>query len=131
VTAAEPSVLADAARRRQQDVTRRIVEAIATVKHRGEAATVAAVSREARVSRTSIYARPNLLEQLHSQPPQRVVATAAPTGERPALLRRLEVSQQRNRKLHEENDRLRRELARALGEVRRLRHEAASLAPSC
>lgn len=115
--------LAAAAKQRQHAVTARIQVAVQELESEGLALTVSSVARRAQVSRTSIYAREHVVCQLKSVNSRELPkARQARTDEErhTALLRRLAASQSRNRILLDEVSRLRTELAKALGEVRRI-----------
>lgn len=112
-------VLLQATQARQAGTTVKIKRAIAELRRDGLLVTVAAVSRTAGVSRTSVYARPDLIDAARrSNPPapqQTPAGAQAPTSTA-SLRRRLEASQARNRRLTEEISRLRIELAHLLGQ---------------
>src|SRR6266699_1029327 len=113
-----------AARLRAQQTRQRAVTALRRMDAAGQHITFDAVSREAGVSRSWLYAQEDLrteierLRQRHSAtssaqvPPQRQRASDT------SLLRRLEAATARIRQLETDNQQLRDALARALGERR-------------
>ncbi len=112
-----------AAQRRSQDAHRRATTALRRMDNAGAAITFDAVAREAGVSRSWLYSQPDLrgvIERLRDRQrpasgrglPDRQRGTDA------SLLRRLELAAQRVRELEQDNKRLRRALAEALGERR-------------
>ena len=97
------------------------------------------------VSRSWLYSQPGLpadIERLR-EATQRAPTAAVPAAQRTSdasMLRRLQAAQARNRQLSEDNQRLRRQLAHALGDQRaeqlgtasnngRLRHSSATIGP--
>lgn len=115
-------VLRQAARARELKTTERILEAIADLRSQGLPITVTAISRIAGVSRTSVYARPELLQSAQRHDPHRprtVGLAGRDTSDSASVVgirRRLEASQTRNRRLQADNDRLRLELSLLLSE---------------
>jgi hypothetical protein len=89
----------------------------------GGAVTFEIVAKTAGVSRSWLYTQPDIraeIERLRSRH-QRAPAQPVPARQRttdPSLLQRLEIANARNRELAEDNQRLRRQLAQALGELR-------------
>ncbi|TKJ18081.1 DUF6262 family protein [Blastococcus sp. CCUG 61487] len=126
-----------ATQRRSQATHRRAAAALRRMDNAGVAVTFDAVAREAGVSRSWIYTQPDLrgeIERLRDRqrPTSGRVLPDRQRGTDASLLRRLELAAQRIRHLEEDNKRLRRALAEALGERRadtpsRPRHDA--LAP--
>jgi Family of unknown function (DUF6262) len=90
----------------------------------GQRITFDAVSREAGVSRSWLYAQEDLraeIERLRARHPATPPATVPPQRQRASdssLLRRLEAATTRIRRLEADNQHLRDALARALGERR-------------
>ncbi len=120
--------LAEAAQQRRLDRIERVQAVLQALKREGGAVTVAGVAAWARVSRTFLYdeAQAPLLARL------RELANKQPTRGRPALPDHQRITtkshetvvralRDANRKLNEENERLRNELAVALGQLRDLR----------
>jgi hypothetical protein len=117
-----------AAARERTDQTRgRALTALRRLDATGTPITFEAVAREADVSRSWLYAQPDLRAEIQElrtpsqpkspapQPPQRQRATDA------SLLRRLEAATERIRRLEEDNHQLREALAEALGAARTTR----------
>lgn len=123
-----PSHLAEAAQQRRLDCIARVQAVLEALERDGGAVTVAGVAARAKVSRTFFYdaAQATLLARL------RDLASNQPATGRPALPDHQRIStkshesvvralREANRKLHVENERLRNELAVALGQPRDLR----------
>ena len=112
-----------AARRRRELTRAKAVQALRTLAADGAQVTFETVARTAAVSRSWLYAQPDIraeIERLRSTSP-RASATPVAASQRASdasLRRRLEAATQRNRTLAEENRHLREQLARALGEAR-------------
>ncbi|MDX2528312.1 DUF6262 family protein [Streptomyces europaeiscabiei] len=122
------SHLTQAAQQRRLDCIERVQAVLATLERDGGAVTVASVAARAGVSRTFLYdnAQAPLLARL------RDLASKQPATGRPALPDHQRITtkshetvvralRDANRKLNEENERLRNELAVALGQLRDLR----------
>jgi len=113
-----------AARRRAEQTRERAVSALRRLDATGARVTIDAVSREAGVSRSWLYAQPDLrteIDRLHQRHPTTPTAAVPPQRQRasdPSLLRRLEAATARIRQLEADNRQLRDALARALGERR-------------
>lgn len=113
-----------AAAHRRHELTRaKAIQALRTLDMEGNPVTFEAVAQAAAVSRSWLYAQPDIraeIERLRDAY-HRSPATPLPARQRSSdasLLRRLEAVVQRNQQLAEENQRLRDQLARALGEQR-------------
>jgi Family of unknown function (DUF6262) len=113
-----------AAARRRHELTRaKAIRALHELGHTGTPVTFETVARQAGVSRSWLYAQPDIRAEV-----QRLRDTTARTPARPvparqrasdaSLLARLETVLARNRELASENQRLRRQLAYALGDHR-------------
>lgn len=116
--------LVAAARKRTTQTRRRAVTALRRMADSNNPAiSFETVAREAGVSRSWLYAQPDLraqIEQLRGQHRQRP-ATPLPERQRAtdaSLLRRLEAATDRIRRLEQDNRELRTALAQALGEHR-------------
>lgn len=113
----------DAAQRRSEFTRSKAIQAIRTLDAAGELVTFGTVAKQAGVSRSWLYAQPDLrteVEQLRAAQ-RRSPQSPVPARQRasdPSLLRRLEAANDRIRRLSEENRQLREQLARALGEQR-------------
>lgn len=115
--------LITAARRRHELTRARAIQALRELDRTGTPITFDAVARHARVSRSWLYSQPDLRAEIQNlrDATRRAPTTAVPTAQRAtdtSLLRRLEAANERNRHLTEENQRLRRQLAEALGQLR-------------
>jgi hypothetical protein len=113
-----------AAARQRHELTRaKAIQALRTLDADGSPVTFEAVAQAAAVSRSWLYAQPDVraeIERLRAGY-RRAPATPVPTRQRASdasLLRRLEAATQRIRRLTEENHMLREQLAQALGERR-------------
>lgn len=113
-----------AAARQRHELTRaKAIQALRTLDAEGSPVSFQAVAQAAAVSRSWLYAQPDVraeierLRDLHHRAP----ATPIPARQRSSdasLLRRLEAANQRIRQLTEENRIAREQLAQALGERR-------------
>ena len=112
--------LSEAAARRHQLTRAKAIQALRELDRAGAPVTFASVAATAGISRSWLYTQPDLRGQI-----QELRAAAAPPGlapparqraSDPSLRARLTVALDRNRQLAEENTRLRRQLARALGD---------------
>ncbi|MGH3504098.1 MAG: DUF6262 family protein [Nocardioidaceae bacterium] len=113
-----------AAARTRRELTRaKAVRALRELEHAGTSVTFESIARTAGVSRSWLYAQPDIrveIERLRDSTRQ-APSSSIPARQRASeasLLRRLTEANQRNRQLAEENARLRRELAHALGDQR-------------
>jgi hypothetical protein len=113
-----------AAARKRRELTRaKAIQALRTLDADGHPVTFEAVAQAASVSRSWLYAQPDIraeIERLRAVC-RRAPATQVPARQRSSdasLLRRLEAATQRIRQLAEENRKLREQLAHALGEQR-------------
>jgi hypothetical protein len=115
--------IVQAARRRRELTRAKAIQALRTLDAAGEPVTFETVARTAGVSRSWLYAQPDIrteIDQLRTAT-RRAPATPVPARQRASdasLLRRLEAATQRNRNLTEENRKLREQLAQALGQQR-------------
>jgi hypothetical protein len=115
--------LVEAARKRSERTRRRTITAIRRLAESADPVSFEIVAREAGVSRSWLYAQPDLraqIEQLRSAD-RRSQVTAPPARQRAtdaSLLRRLEAATDRIRQLEHQNRELRDALAHALGEHR-------------
>ena len=116
----ERAPLAVAAARRHELTRAKAIQALRELDRAGAPVTFASVAATAGISRSWLYTQPDLRGQI-----QELRAAAAPPGPAPparqrasdpSLRARLTVALDRNRQLAEENTRLRRQLARALGD---------------
>jgi hypothetical protein len=115
--------LTTAARRRHELTRSKTIRALRELDASGGAVTFEIVAKSAGVSRSWLYTQPDIraeiehLRSLHHRAPAQAVPARQRTTD-PSLLQRLEIANARNRELAEDNQRLRRQLARALGELR-------------
>jgi|SRR4051794_21525200 hypothetical protein len=113
-----------AARKRSSQTRRRAEAAIASITDAGTPVTFDAVAREASVSRSWLYAQPDLraeIDRLRQRMPPRTSPAAPPEQQRASdtsLLRRLEAATDRIRRLEKDNRDLKNALAQALGQNR-------------
>jgi len=113
-----------AARRRAEQTRQRAVTTLRRMDATGQPITFDAVSRAAGVSRSWLYAQPDLraeiqrLRQRHPATPPQQVPPQRQRASDTSLLRRLEAATARIRRLETDNQQLRDALARALGERR-------------
>ena len=116
--------LVAAARKRAAQTRRRAITALRRIADNPGAISFDSVASEAGVSRSWLYAQPDLraqIEQLRARNHQRPVTAAPPERQRAtdtSLLRRLEAAADRIRRLEQDNQQLRAALAQALGEHR-------------
>jgi hypothetical protein len=114
----------EAARRRAEQTRQRAIAALRRMDTAGQRITLDAVSREAGVSRSWLYAQDDLRAQIERLRARQQHAPASPPVPGPqratpaSLLRRLEAATARIRTLESENRQLREALERALGEQR-------------
>ena len=125
-----------AAARRRGELTRaKAIRALRELDHAGAPVTFEAVARAAGVSRSWLYAQPGIraeIERLRHRT-RRAPSPAIPAGQRASdtsLLSRLQAALEHNRKLAQDNQRLRRQLAQALGDQRVTAHSNPATAAS-
>ena len=114
-----------AAARRRHELTRaKAIQALRELDHAGEPVTFQRVASAAAVSRSWLYAQPDIraeigrLRDTTRRAPAPPIPAAQRTSEASALAR-LQTALKRNRELAQENQRLRGQLTQALGEQRR------------
>lgn len=113
-----------AARRRATATRRRAIAALRRMDNAGQSISFDALGREAKVSRSWLYAQPDLrveIERLRARRDPAPVRERLPDRQRASdasLRQRLQVMSERNRQLETENRQLREALAIALGEQR-------------
>jgi hypothetical protein len=115
--------LIDAARNRRELTRAKAIRALRELDHAGTPVTFAAVAAAAGVSRSWLYAQADIRDHIARlrAATARALAPPIPASQRASeasLLARLAEAADRNRKLAEENARLRRQLAHALGDRR-------------
>ena len=115
--------LIDSARRRHELTRAKTIRALRELSRARTPVTFEIVARTAEVSRSWLYSQPDIRTEIQ-QPrdtARRAPSSRIPVGQRasgPSLRRRLQAACERNRQLTEENRRLRRQLAEALGQLR-------------
>ncbi|MFE9328780.1 DUF6262 family protein [Nocardia sp. NPDC052278] len=113
-----------AAARHRHELTRsKAIRAIRELDATGAAVTFQTVATVVEVSRSWLYSQPDIRDEVQRlrELNRRAPATSLPAHHRSSdssLVRRLELASARNRELAEENQRLRRQLAQALGQLR-------------
>jgi hypothetical protein len=117
------SPLQVAAQRRHQLTRAKAIRAIREFDNSGAPVTFEAVAQHAEVSRSWLYTQSDLRQQIQRlrEATGRSPSPAIPASQRSSeesLLRRLEHANERIRHLADENQRLRRQLATALGQAR-------------
>jgi hypothetical protein len=119
--------LSEAAARRHELTRSRAVQALRELDRAGAPVTFAGVARAAGVSRSWLYTQPGISSQirrLRQQADRAGSAGAVPAAQRAtgaSLRARLTAALDRNKELADDNARLRRQLARALGDQRSAR----------
>jgi len=126
VHADAPTPLAAAAARRHELTRSRAIQALRELDRAGAPITFTSVATAARISRSWLYTQPDIRDQIQHQrdTTTRTPAAAIPARQRAtdaSLRSRLTTALERNHVLTEENARLRRQLARALGDQRSAR----------
>ena len=117
--------LAQAAARRHELTRSKAIQALRELDRSGHPVTFASVATAAGISRSWLYTQPDISGQIQQAardtPRPRARPTAIPAGQRAtdaSLRARLTAALKRNQQLADENARLRRQLARALGDQR-------------
>jgi Family of unknown function (DUF6262) len=120
---ADPTPITAAARRRHEQTHTRATQALRELDRAGTPVTFAAVASAAGVSRSWLYTQPDLraeverLREATGRAPSPPIPACQRTSEA-SLHARLEAALTRNRELASDNQRLRRQLAHALGDQR-------------
>jgi hypothetical protein len=119
-----PDPLARAAARRHELTRARAIQALRELGRSGAPVTFAGVAQAAGISRSWLYTQPDISSQirrLRQETSSAGSADAVPAAQRAtdaSLRARLAAALDRNKQLADENARLRRQLARALGDQR-------------
>jgi 2'-5' RNA ligase len=119
--------LSEAAARRHELTRSRAVQALRELDRAGVPVTFAGVAQAAGISRSWLYTQPDISSQIRRLRQETNAAGGAggvPAAQRPAdasLRARLTAALDRNKQLADENARLRRQLAHALGDQRSAR----------
>jgi len=122
-----PDPLSEAAARRHELTRSRAVQALRELDRSGTPVTFAGVAQAAGISRSWLYTQPDISSQIRRLRQETKAAGSAggiPAAQRAtdaSLRARLAAALDRNRQLADENARLRRQLARALGDQRSAR----------
>jgi Family of unknown function (DUF6262) len=116
-----PDPLSEAAARRHQLTRARAVQALRELDRAGAPVTFAGVAQAAGISRSWLYTQPDIRSHIRRLRDKTDSAGAVPAGQRAteaSLRARLTAALDRNKHLADDNARLRRQLARALGDQR-------------
>jgi hypothetical protein len=119
-----PDPLSEAAARRHELTRSRAVQALRELDRAGTPVTFAGVAQTAGISRSWLYTQPDISDQirrLRESTDGPGSAGAVPAGQRAteaSLRTRLTAALDRNKQLADDNARLRRQLAHALGDQR-------------
>ena len=116
-----PDPLSEAAARRHELTRARAVQALRELDRAGVPVTFAGVAQAAGISRSWLYTQPDISSHIRRLRDKTDGAGAIPAGQRTteaSLRARLTTALDRNKQLADENTRLRRQLARALGDQR-------------
>ena len=121
-----PDPLSEAAARRHELTRAKAVQALRELDRAGTPVTFAGVAQAAGISRSWLYTQPDISGQIRRlrEKTDGAGSAAIPAGQRAtgaSLRARLTAALDRNKQLAEENARLRRQLARALGDQRSAR----------
>jgi len=121
-----PAPLAAAAARRHQLTRARAIQALRELDRAGSPVTFASVAGAAGISRSWLYTQPDIRDQIRQlrgtcSPSPASTVPASQRATDTSLRARLTAVLQRNQQLAEENARLRRQLAHALGDHRSTR----------
>jgi hypothetical protein len=122
-----PDPLSEAAARRHELTRSKAIQALRELDRAGTPVTFAHVARAAGVSRSWLYTQPDIsgqIRRLRQNADGAGSAGAVPAGQRTtgaSLRARLTAALDRNKQLADENARLRRQLAHALGDQRSAR----------
>jgi negative regulator of sigma E activity len=122
----DPAVpLAEAAARRHERTRSKAIQALRELDREGRPVTFAAVASAAGISRSWLYTQPDIRDQIQrlrtARTSKRAIIPAAQRATDESLRVRLTAALRRNQALAEENARLRRQLAHALGAGRHSR----------
>ena len=119
-----PDPLSEAAARRHELTRAKAIQALRELDRAGAPVTFAGVASAAGISRSWLYTQPDISGQIRRLRKSTYGAAAIPAGQRAteaSLRARLTAALDRNKQLADENARLRRQLARALGDQRSAR----------
>jgi len=121
---ADHTAIVTAARRRHELTRAKAIQALRELDRTGTPLTFETVARTANVSRSWLYAQADIRIEIQRLrvATQRAPSPPIPAGQRASLASthaRLQAALQRNHALDQDNQRLRRQLAQALGQQRR------------
>jgi hypothetical protein len=122
-----PDPLSEAAARRHELTRAKAIQALRELERAGTPVTFAGVAQAAGISRSWLYTQPDIsgqIRRLREETGSAGSVAATPAGQRAtdaSLRARLTAALGRNTQLADENARLRRQLARALGHQRSAR----------
>lgn len=124
--------LATAARQRHELTRAKAIRALHELDQAGAPITFELVAKTAEVSRSWLYSQPDIRAQIQQlrDAGRRAPSPPIPAAQRASdasLTRRLQAANERNRQLDEDNQRLRRQLAEALGQLRAVRTSRSSV----
>jgi hypothetical protein len=128
---ADNSVHVITAAKQRHELTRaKAIKAIRELADSAEPVTFPPVADRAEVSRSWLYAQPDIRSEIErlrtiAHRPSRSPVPSRQRSSDASLLRRLDIANKRTRELTEDNHRLRRQLAQALGDNRTNRAHAA------
>jgi hypothetical protein len=117
-----------AAKRRSAKSVERVRDTLRDLHRSGRPVTIAGVARQANVSRTFLHSQPELLQAIRSLRAQNDGPHPIPVRERASeksLLTRIEGLTAANKKLRDDNAKLRKQLELALGDLREMQHRLA------
>ena len=123
--------LAESARKRHELTRSKAIRALRELDRAGTPVNFEVVARNANVSRSWLYTQPDIRAQIERlrEVTRHSPAPAIPAAQRTSdasLLTRLQAANENNRLLTQENQRLRRQLAHALGDQRTGRERSSS-----
>ena len=116
-----PDPLSEAAAGRHELTRAKAIQALRELDRAGPPVTFAGVAQAAGISRSWLYTQPDISDQIRRLRKGTDSAGAIPASQRAtdaSLRARLTAALDRNKQLADENARLRRQLARALGDQR-------------
>jgi hypothetical protein len=128
-----PDPLSEAAARRHELTRAKAIQALREIDRAGTPVTFAGVAQAAGISRSWLYTQPDISDQIRRLRKSTDSAGAVPASQRAtdaSLRARLTAALDRNKQLADENARLRRQLARALGDQRSSRIQSGN-DPGC
>ena len=117
-----PDPLSEAAARRHELTRAKAIQALRELDRSGQPVTFAGIASAAGISRSWLYTQPDISDQIRRL--RTKTDGTVPAGQRAtdaSLRARLTAALDRNKQLADDNARLRRQLARALGDQRTTR----------